>query len=240
MCSKPSGWPSISGRWVSPVASRRRGSGSASPRDTTRPCATPSRCGGSWEFPPSFNFLGPLANPARVRRQVVGVGDPAMAEKMTRVLAAGGSSHVLVVFGADGLDELSTTGPSTMYEYREDPGGGGGGGAGGSGGSGGSLEVRQVLPGELGLAPARLADLLGGDVDTNARMARKVLGGERGAAPGHRVAERRSRAPGRRHRRRPGRGGGPGGRIHRRRSGGCLPRPAGVGVERSGRVVVRL
>ena len=141
--------------------------------------------------PTAFNFLGPLANPARVRRQVVGVGDPAMAEKMTRVLAAGGSSHVLVVFGADGLDELSTTGPSTMYEYREDPGGGGaggsggsggsgGGGAGGSGGSGGSLEVRQVLPGELGLAPARLADLLGGDVDTNARMARKVLGGERG------------------------------------------------------------
>ncbi len=68
--------------------------------------------------PTAFNFLGPLANPAGVRRQVVGVGDPAMAEKMARVLAAGGATHVLVVHGEDGLDELSTTGPSTMYEYR--------------------------------------------------------------------------------------------------------------------------
>ena len=67
--------------------------------------------------PTAFNFLGPLANPARVRRQVVGVGDPAMAPKMARVLAAGGAIHVMAVHGADGLDELSTTGRSTMYEW---------------------------------------------------------------------------------------------------------------------------
>jgi anthranilate phosphoribosyltransferase len=128
--------------------------------------------------PTAFNFLGPLANPAHVRRQVVGVGDPAMAEKMARVLAAGGSSHVLVVFGADGLDELSTTGPSTMYEFRASGSGGGPGARGPA--SGALLEVREVRPTELGLAPARLADLLGGDADTNAGMARKVLAGEPG------------------------------------------------------------
>ena len=106
--------------------------------------------------PTAFNFLGPLANPAGVRRQVVGVGDPAMAEKMARVLAAGGSSHVLVVHGADGLDELSTTGPSTMYEYRAGAGrasggggaGGGGGGGAGAGGGGWAVAVEVVAAGE--------------------------------------------------------------------------------------------
>jgi anthranilate phosphoribosyltransferase len=113
--------------------------------------------------PTAFNFLGPLANPARVRRQVVGVGDPAMAEKMIGVLAAGGASHVLVVHGADGLDELSTTGASTMYCY-----------------AGRGLEKVEVDPGALGLRPARLADLVGGDAATNADMARRVLAGEPG------------------------------------------------------------
>ena len=117
--------------------------------------------------PTAFNFLGPLANPAGVKRQVVGVGDPAMAEKMARVLAAGGATHVLVVHGADGLDELSTTGPSTMYEYR-------------SAGSDIDVVTLEVDPAALGLAPARVSDLLGGDAATNAGLARRVLEGERG------------------------------------------------------------
>ena len=135
--------------------------------------------------PTAFNFLGPLANPARVRRQVVGVGDPAMAAKMAKVLAAGGAVHVLVVHGADGLDELSTTGPSTMYEWRtpalitdadgepirsdhpSDPGHL-------------AVETRTVDPRDLGLPAARLGDLLGGDAATNATMARRVLAGEPG------------------------------------------------------------
>ncbi len=135
--------------------------------------------------PTAFNFLGPLANPARVRRQVVGVGDPAMAAKMARVLAAGGAVHVLVVHGADGLDELSTTGPSTMYEWRA---------ADLTAGPDGKhpraaaaidpehlgVEIRTVDPGELGLPPAHLVDLLGGDAATNADMARRVLAGEPG------------------------------------------------------------
>lgn len=113
--------------------------------------------------PTAFNFLGPLANPARVRRQVVGVGDPAMAPKMAGALAAGGATRVLVVHGADGLDELSTTGPSTMHSY-----------------AGEGLETVDVDPAALGLAPARLSDLLGGDAATNAELARRVLSGERG------------------------------------------------------------
>jgi anthranilate phosphoribosyltransferase len=126
--------------------------------------------------PTAFNFLGPMANPARVRRQVVGVGDPAMAAKMVEVLAQGGAVHAIVVHGADGLDELSTTGPSTLYEWRAP--------AGTERGSAptGPVEptVMTVEPRSLGLAPARLEDLLGGDAATNAMLARRVLGGELG------------------------------------------------------------
>jgi anthranilate phosphoribosyltransferase len=140
--------------------------------------------------PTAFNFLGPLANPAGVRRQVVGVGDPSMAEKMARVLAAGGATHVLVVHGEDGLDELSTTGPSTMYEYRSGGSGGAAGrprsrpdaGAGHASGlrSGADVWVVPVDPFALGLAPVHLSDLLGGDAATNADLARRVLDGDKG------------------------------------------------------------
>ena len=120
--------------------------------------------------PTAFNFLGPLANPARVRRQVVGVGDPAMAPRMVRVLAAGGADHVLVVHGADGLDEISTTGPSTVHEFRREAGAP----------DGGRFEVSQVDPGRFGIPVAQMADLRGGDAGTNAGLARRVLSG----APG--------------------------------------------------------
>jgi anthranilate phosphoribosyltransferase len=128
--------------------------------------------------PTAFNFLGPLANPARVRRQVVGVGDPQMAPKMARVLAAGGATRALVVHGADGLDELSTTGPSFLYEWdaARAPGGSP------AGGSGGGTEPVPVTvdPAALGLSPARVEELAGGDAATNAVLARRVLAGERG------------------------------------------------------------
>ena len=114
--------------------------------------------------PTAFNFLGPLANPARVRRQVVGVGDPAMAAKMAGVLQAGGATRVMVVHGADGLDELSTTGPSTVQFYRD-----------------GELAETIVDPQIIGLAPASLADLRGGDAATNAKRAVAVLSAEPGA-----------------------------------------------------------
>ncbi|HET9077272.1 MAG TPA: anthranilate phosphoribosyltransferase [Acidimicrobiales bacterium] len=120
--------------------------------------------------PTAFNFLGPLANPARVRRQVVGVGDPAMAPRMVRVLAAGGAEHVLVVHGADGLDELSTTGPSTVHEFRREPGHP----------DGGVFSVSEIDPGRFGLPRAQLPDLRGGDAATNAELSRRVLAGVAG------------------------------------------------------------
>ena len=66
--------------------------------------------------PTVFNFLGPLANPARARYQLVGVSDPTMAEKMAGVLGANGSRRAMVVYADDGLDELSVTSPSTVLE----------------------------------------------------------------------------------------------------------------------------
>ncbi len=109
--------------------------------------------------PTAFNFVGPLANPARVRRQVVGVGDPAMAPTMVGVLVGNGATHLAVVHGADGLDELSTTGPSRLLSAD------------------GELIVDAR---DLGLAPATLAQLRGGDAATNAGAARAVLAGEPG------------------------------------------------------------
>jgi len=110
-----------------------------------------------------FNFLGPLANPARVRRQVVGVSDPAMADKMVAVLEANGAVHTLVVYGHDGLDELTTTDTSTVVEFRE-----------------GQQRTYTVDPVELGLHKASPEQLLGGDAAGNAEFARRVLGGEKG------------------------------------------------------------
>ncbi|MGH9062508.1 MAG: anthranilate phosphoribosyltransferase [Acidimicrobiales bacterium] len=111
-----------------------------------------------------FNFLGPLANPARARRQVVGVSDPSMADKMLGVLAANGATRAMVVWGHDGLDELSTTGVSVALSLGPE----------------GGIARLEVDPGRLGLAPARLGDLVGGSATANAAAARRVLAGESG------------------------------------------------------------
>jgi anthranilate phosphoribosyltransferase len=110
-----------------------------------------------------FNFLGPLANPARVRRQVVGVSDPAMADKMIGVLRANGATHTLIVFGHDGLDELTTTDTSTVLEYHD-----------------GAVRTYVVDPVELGLTKAGKDELIGAEAPRNAELARRVLAGEKG------------------------------------------------------------
>jgi anthranilate phosphoribosyltransferase len=130
--------------------------------------ATPTRR--ELGVPTVFNFLGPLANPARVRRQVVGVSDPRMADKMIGVLEANGADHALVVFGHDGLDELTTTSTSTVIELDTAD----------SGLGQRRLRTYEVDPSSLGLKPAVLADLLGGDAATNAAAARRVLEGQTG------------------------------------------------------------
>lgn len=114
--------------------------------------------------PTVFNFLGPLTNPAGAAHQTIGVSDAAMAPRMAEVLARLGTRHALVFHGADGLDELTTTGPSTLWEVV-----------------GGHVTVTRFDPATLGIAPATVADLRGGDVGDNRRIAEAVLGGEPGA-----------------------------------------------------------
>ncbi|HZA79045.1 MAG TPA: anthranilate phosphoribosyltransferase [Acidimicrobiales bacterium] len=111
----------------------------------------------------SFNFLGPLANPAGVRRFMIGVADPSMAERMVGVLAARGSERVLVVHGGDGLDELTITTTSQVIELRD-----------------GEVRDYEVDPKELGITPAPAEALVGGDPATNAELTRRILAGEAG------------------------------------------------------------
>ncbi|MHB8508272.1 MAG: anthranilate phosphoribosyltransferase [Candidatus Dormibacteria bacterium] len=110
-----------------------------------------------------FNLLGPLANPAGVRRQAIGVGAPGAAERMVRVLAALGHERALVFYGNDGLDELSTTGPSHVYDLDA-----------------GRVTEYDLDPASLGLRPANLDQLRGGDVAENTQIVRALLGGEKG------------------------------------------------------------
>jgi anthranilate phosphoribosyltransferase len=113
--------------------------------------------------PTVFNFLGPLANPARVRRQVTGVADGAMAERMVQVLAANGSERALVVFGHDGLDELTTTTTSTVHELVD-----------------GEVRTYDIDPADYGIARTTLDALRGDDPATNARLAEVILAGTPG------------------------------------------------------------
>ena len=110
-----------------------------------------------------FNILGPLTNPAGARRQVLGVYEQRLVELMAEVLARLGSEHALVVHGADGLDELSTTGPTRVAEVRQ-----------------GDIESYELEPQRLGLERVPLEALAGGDPEKNARSMIAVLAGEPG------------------------------------------------------------
>lgn len=114
-------------------------------------------------IPTAFNILGPLSNPGRVKRYLIGVADERMAERMAGVLRANGAVRALIVHGGDGLDELTTTGPSTVVELRD-----------------GEISTWSVDPQELGLPRADREDLVGGDAHVNADLARRVLAGEHG------------------------------------------------------------
>lgn len=112
-----------------------------------------------------FNVLGPLSNPANAGHQVVGVADAVLAPVVADAMARLGKTHVLVFRGSDGLDELTTTGPSDLWEVRDDQ------------------VTRQAFdPLDVGVERASLGDLAGGDAERNAEITRAVLGGEPGPA----------------------------------------------------------
>jgi anthranilate phosphoribosyltransferase len=108
-----------------------------------------------------FNLLGPICNPAGVKRQVVGVFSWHWVEPIAHVLKNLGAQHVWVVHGHDGLDELTTTGATDVAELKD-----------------GRIEVFEVTPADAGLAPAKLSDLKGGDEKANAGAIREVLAGK--------------------------------------------------------------
>jgi anthranilate phosphoribosyltransferase len=110
-----------------------------------------------------FNILGPLSNPAKARRQVLGVYDSRWVEPMARVLGALGAIRAWVVHG-DGLDEVTTTGTTQVAEWRD-----------------GFARLFNITPEAVGLPRAAMADLRGGDPAYNAAALRQLLAGERSA-----------------------------------------------------------
>ncbi|HET7929078.1 MAG TPA: anthranilate phosphoribosyltransferase [Actinomycetota bacterium] len=112
--------------------------------------------------PTVFNFLGPLTNPARPFAQVVGVSDERMLPLLARVLARRGT-RARLFRALDGLDELTTTGPSLVFDVE-----------------GGELRESTLDPADLGLARSEVGDLSGGDPEASAAIARTILHGEAG------------------------------------------------------------
>lgn len=110
-----------------------------------------------------FNFLGPLCNPAQAKRYALGVSDPRMAELMISVLTNLGAESAFVFYGEDGLDELTTTGPSFIYRLRD-----------------GEITHAEFTPEDFGVARATIDQLLGGDPAENVAITRSILEGNAG------------------------------------------------------------
>lgn len=112
-----------------------------------------------------FNLLGPLANPAGVRRYVLGVASAAIGETMARAMAELDVVHALVVYGTDGLDEISPSAETRTWEIRR-----------------GDVKEGSLVPEDVGLSRADRREIVGGDAATNARIGHEVLGGANGGA----------------------------------------------------------
>ncbi|MGF1591991.1 MAG: anthranilate phosphoribosyltransferase [Kiloniellaceae bacterium] len=111
-----------------------------------------------------FNVLGPLSNPAKVKRQLIGVFAPQWLEPLAAVLRDLGHERAWVVHGAGGMDEVSTLGPTQVAELKD-----------------GRIATFEVTPADAGLPTAKLEDLVGGDRDHNAAALRGVLEGKASA-----------------------------------------------------------
>lgn len=116
---------------------------------------------GSLQLRTIFNLLGPLANPAQAKRQILGVFDRKWLRPMAEVLQKLGSEHVWVVHGSDGLDEVTTTGPTYVAELKD-----------------GKITEFEVTPQSVGLEVSDIEDLKGGDADVNAQAIRDLLAGK--------------------------------------------------------------
>nr|MDE0501063.1 anthranilate phosphoribosyltransferase [bacterium] len=114
-------------------------------------------------IPTVFNFLGPLTNPAGATRQLIGVYDSRMAERMIGVLSRLGTERALVVHADDGLDEVSVSGPTRGFQLVD-----------------GEVTPVVLTPEDFGMDPADVSELIGGDAETNAAILRSVLAGETG------------------------------------------------------------
>jgi anthranilate phosphoribosyltransferase len=110
-----------------------------------------------------FNLLGPLCNPARARFQLVGAPTPGAARLMAEALAELGTQHSFVVHGHDGLDEISTTGPTDVWEVTAS-----------------GVQKHLWTPADFGVPRASLADLAGADPSRNAQITREILSGAEG------------------------------------------------------------
>jgi anthranilate phosphoribosyltransferase len=111
----------------------------------------------------AFNLLGPLTNPAGATRQIVGVPRPELTELLARALLMLGSERAWVVHGADGIDEISTTGHTKVSECRD-----------------GAVHTFYVHPADFGIAKAPAGALKGGDASENAAIVTAILGGAQG------------------------------------------------------------
>ncbi len=113
----------------------------------------------------TFNLLGPLTNPAGAPRQLIGVWHASLVEPLARTLAALGTERAWVVHGRDGLDEVTLAAQTAVAEVKD-----------------GSVRVFVIGPEDFGLEQVELDELRGGDAETNARLIREVLTGERRGA----------------------------------------------------------
>lgn len=111
-----------------------------------------------------FNILGPLTNPAGASMQLMGVYEEALVEPMAKVLMNLGVKRGMVVYGQDGLDEISLSAPTTIGEFRN-----------------GEFRKYEITPEEFGFERCRKEELRGGDAFENAGITRRVLNGEKGA-----------------------------------------------------------
>lgn len=108
-----------------------------------------------------FNILGPLTNPAGAQRQLMGIFAGDLTDMIAHVLGSLGSKSAMVVSGYGGLDELTTTGPNHVSHFKD-----------------GAVRTYEFDPRDYGFAGANIADLLGDDAPTNARILRGILSGD--------------------------------------------------------------